>query len=158
MSSFHFMTTHYLTASGLKKLEEELSDLKERQRRVSDRIEDAIKMGDLSENAEYSDAKDEQAFVAGRIAEVKEILKNAEIINENSGEDGVVSIGCTVEVKAGGKTMKFTIVGAEESDPGQGRISHEAPLGKAFLGHKKGNKVEVTTPTGVTVYTIAKVC
>lgn len=154
----HSMTnTHYLTQSGKEKLEQELLDLKERQKQVSNRIEDAIKMGDLSENAEYSDAKDEQAFVVGRIAEVQEILKNSEIIDEKSGRDGIVSIGCSVEVKAGSKKMKFTIVGAEESNPSEGLISHESPLGKSFLGHKKGDKVDVTTPAGTIQYSILDV-
>lgn len=150
-------TTHYLTKSGKEKLEQELLDLAERQKQVAVRIEEAIKMGDLSENAEYSDAKDEQAFVAGRIAEVKEILKNTEIIDEKSGRDGIVSIGCTVEVKANGTSMKFTIVGAEESDPTAGLISHESPLGSAFLDHKKGDKVDVQTPAGTTTYKIVSV-
>jgi len=149
--------THYLTKSGYKNLEEELEELKKRKVAVADRIEEAIKMGDLSENAEYHDAKDEQAFIAGRTAEIGEILKNAQIIDEKSGRDGIVSLGCTVEVKANGKSMKFTIVGPEESNPTEGLISHESPLGKAFMDHTKGDKVEVDTPAGKTVYTISSV-
>jgi transcription elongation factor GreA len=148
---------HYLTKSGYQKLEEELEELKKRKIAVADRIEEAIKMGDLSENAEYHDAKDEQAFIAGRTAEIAEILKNAEMIDEKSGRDGIVSLGCTVEVKANGKSMKFTIVGPEESAPTEGLISHESPLGKAFLNHTKGDKVDVETPAGKTIYTIVSV-
>ena len=151
------MTTHYLTKSGKVKLEQELIDLAERQKHISKRIEEAIKQGDLSENAEYHDAKDQQAFVAGRIAEAKEILKTSQIIDESSGKDGIVSIGCTVEVKAKGKSMTFSIVGAEESNPSEGLISHSSPLGSAFLDHKKGDKVDVTTPGGTTTYTIVSV-
>lgn len=149
--------THHLTKSGYEKMEQELEDLKKQKVVVSGRIEEAIKMGDLSENAEYHDAKDQQAFIAGRIAEITEILKNAQIIDEQSGQDGIVSIGCKVEVKAGSKKMKFTIVGPEESDPTQGYISHESPLGKAFMDHKKGDKVDVETPGGKTTFTIVSV-
>jgi transcription elongation factor GreA len=148
---------HYLTKAGYEKLQGELEELKERQKTVSDRIEEAIKMGDLSENAEYSDAKDEQAFVAGRIAEVKEILKNSEIIENNKKQNGEVSIGCTVELKFNGQTRTFTIVGSEEADPSEGLISHESPLGKAFLEKKAGDKVEVETPAGTTTYEILSV-
>lgn len=112
-------------------------------------------MGDLSENAEYSDAKDEQAFVHGRVSEIKEILKNSELIKKTSKDE--VQIGSTIKVKLAKTEREFTIVGSEESDPSQGKISHESPLGKSFLGHKQGEKVEVEAPSGIMVYEIVKI-
>jgi len=152
-----FMTdTHYLTEAGREKLAKELETLMEQQKAVTVRIEEAIKMGDLSENAEYSDAKEEQAFVVGRIAEIKNILKNSEIIKK-SNDSGIISIGATVKVKFNGSQKTFTIVGSEEADPIAGLISHESPLGKAFLNHKKGDKVEVETPAGTQTFQILSV-
>ena len=153
-----FMTdTHYVTKEGLKKLEQELEDLHVRQKENSQRIKEAIEMGDLSENAEYSDAKDQQAFIAGRIAELKQILKNVEIIGNNKGPKGEVAIGSTVSVKSDKMAKTFTIVGAEEANPTEGLISHESPLGSSFIGHKKGDKVDVTTPAGLMSFKITKV-
>jgi transcription elongation factor GreA len=149
--------THYLTKSGFEKLQAEMGELKERRKTVTKRIEEAIKMGDLSENAEYSDAKEEQAFVEGRIAEIDAILKNSEMIDKNGGAKGKVALGSTVRVKLRTKEHRFTIVGPEESNPGSGFISHESPLGKAFLGCKKGDKVPVQTPSGTIEYQILSV-
>ena len=149
--------THYLTKSGYKNLETELEALKERQKLVTLRIEEAIKMGDLSENAEYSDAKEEQGFVAGRMAEITAILKFSEIIAESSGKKTTVAIGCTVEVSYNGGKKIFTIVGSEESSPADGLISHESPLGKAFINHKKGDTVDVETPSGITSFKIVSI-
>lgn len=148
---------HYLTKEGLEKLEKELADLRDRRKIITQRIEEAIKMGDLSENAEYSDAKEEQAFTEGRIAEVETIIKNSEIISKGKKADGTVGIGSTVEVKFNGSKKSFTIVGPEEVNPTEGYISHESPLGKAFLDHKKGEEVEVETPNGVTKFKILSV-
>lgn len=146
----------YLTKEGFVKIQEELDQLKERRKAVTNRIEDAIKMGDLSENAEYSDAKEEQAFVEGRIAEIEAIIKSSEIIKKKRTHTNV-SIGSTVKVKWDKFEKEFTIVGPEEADPASGIISNESPLGKAFLGAKKGDKVPVNTPRGEVMYSILEI-
>lgn len=149
--------TYYLTKEGLKKTQAELEELKERRVQVSKRIEEAIKMGDLSENAEYSDAKDEQAFVEGRIAEVKVILKNCEIIKKDSKAKNEVVMGSTVEADCAGEKRTFRIVGIEEADPSKGYISHHSPIGSAFMGGKKGDTVDVETPGGIMKCKILKI-
>ncbi len=148
---------HYLTKAGHQKLLDELEDLSVKKKENSQRIKEAIEMGDLSENAEYSDAKDQQAFIAGRTAEIKEILKNIEIISSKKSKSGLVEIGSTIEVKSSKLAKSFTIVGAEEANPSEGLISHESPLGSAFLGHKEGDKVDVETPGGTMKFTIKSV-
>jgi len=149
--------THYLTKEGLEKLQAELEELKERRVKISNRIEEAIKMGDLSENAEYSDAKDAQAFTEGRIAELQVIIKNSEIIKKDKKSKGEVVIGCTVEADCDGDPRTFTIVGPEEADPMKGYISHESPIGKALIGSKKGDTIDVETPGGVMKCKILKI-
>lgn len=145
-----------LTAEGLGSLQKELHDLKtERQPAVIERIKRAKEYGDLSENAEYDDAKNEQGFVAGRIAEIEEILKKAKVIEKNG--DGTVQLGSTVLVHIDGDEEEFMIVGAAEADPLAKRISHESPLGSALLGKKVGEKVEVDAPVGKITYTIKEV-
>lgn len=145
---------HYLTKEGYKKLDEELAQLKTKERqRVADRISAAIEMGDLSENAEYSDAKDEQAFIEGRIIELEQVLRSAVII-ENHGKSSSVQVGSTVKVKVNKSEKEFTIVGPEEADPASGIISHESPLGRAFIGHKVGDSIEVTVPKGKIKYKV----
>lgn len=148
---------HYLTEEGKTKLLHELEDLKRRRKETTVRIEEAIKMGDLSENAEYSDAKEEQAFIEGRLVEIETILKNSELIKEKRKASDTVGIGSSVTVKMAGKEQTFRIVGSEEADPSEGLISHESPLGKAFIGHKKGEKVAVVTPRGELTYQIVSV-
>ncbi|MBI4122143.1 MAG: transcription elongation factor GreA [Parcubacteria group bacterium] len=148
---------HYLTTEGQAKLLAELEELKAKRKATTLRIEEAIKMGDLSENAEYSDAKEEQAFIEGRISEIESILKTSEIIKKKRSVSETVVMGSTITVKAGKVEKQFTIVGTEESDPAQGRISHESPLGKAFLDRKKGDKVTVETPRGTIEYLINEI-
>ena len=147
---------HYLTKEGHVKILEELDELKGRRKLVTGRIEDAIKMGDLSENAEYTDAKEEQAFVEGRIAEIDAILKSSEIIKKKRTHSNV-SVGATVKIKWDNSEKTFTIVGPEEANPAEGLISNESPLGKAFLGAKKGDKVPVSTPRGEVMYSILEI-
>ena len=147
----------YLTKDGLRKLEQELEDLSIAQKENSQRIKEAIEMGDLSENAEYSDAKDQQAFIAGRVAEIKAIIKNAEIIDKAKNTKGEIGIGSTVIAKSDKFEKTFVIVGAEEANPAEGLISHESPLGGAFIGHKKGDQVEVKTPGGIMIFKIKDV-
>jgi transcription elongation factor GreA len=136
----------YLSAEGLEKLKAELAELTNVKRpEIAQRIHDAKEYGDVTENAEYEDAKNEQAFVEGRILSLTAIIKNAVIIEENHSRT-YVQIGSTV-----------TIVGAAEAAPDQGRISNESPVGRALLGKKKGEAVTVTVPAGDSTYTIVSI-
>jgi transcription elongation factor GreA len=149
-----------LTKEGLQKLEDELDDLKSVHRReVNDRIRQAKEFGDISENAEYEDAKQEQAFVEGRILKVEAMIRNARIIDESEFSTDEVHLGATVKVKDAktGSSMEFTIVGSTEADPTNARLSNESPLGKALIGRKKGETLEVQTPRGVANYKIESI-
>lgn len=151
-----FMTQqiHYYSKEGLEKIKEELQDLKTNKvKETSEKIESAKALGDLKENAEYHSAKEEMAFIQGRIREIEEILKNVKIIEEKSGGDRV-SIGSTVEVDSKIGPRTYRIVGSAEADPINGLISNESPMGKAFLGCEKGEDVEVETPGGVAYYKV----
>lgn len=146
-----------LTQEGLRKLEDELENLKSVKRReVAERIKVAIGYGDISENSEYEDAKNEQAFIEGRIITLEKMLRNARIINNDDIDIDTVSIGSivTVEDLEYGDTMEYSIVGTAESDPLQNKISNESPVGKAILGKKKGTIVEVSVPVGIIQYKI----
>lgn len=149
--------THYLSKEGLQKLKDELQELKTvRVRETSARIEAAKALGDLRENSEYHSAKDEMAFIQGRMREIEETLKNATVIESVVGST-VVRIGSTVEVEARGVVRTYKIVGSEEADPLKGMISNESPMGRAFLNHSKGDQVEVETPGGVVSYNILNI-
>lgn len=139
----------YLTAEGAEKLKLELADLKGQQREaIAKRLRDAIQMGDLSENADYHKAKEDQAFLEGRIQELEYILSTAEIIEGTISKD-VVSIGVTVTVQEEDfEPEKYYIVGAKEADPRAGKISNESPIGRALMNHKVGDIVEAQTPGG----------
>ncbi|MFC3750543.1 MULTISPECIES: transcription elongation factor GreA [Paenibacillus] len=146
-----------LTPDGLKRLEEELENLKSVKRReVAERIKVAIGYGDISENSEYEDAKNEQAFIEGRIITLEKMLRNARIINSDEIVTDVVSIGVTVSVEdmEYGDVMEYTIVGTAESDPLNNKISNESPVGKAIIGKKQGTIVDVSVPAGVIQYKI----
>lgn len=146
-----------LTQEGLKKLEEELEYLKSVKRReVAERIKVAIGYGDISENSEYEDAKNEQAFIEGRIITLEKMLRNARIINNDEVDTDTVSIGSIVHLKdlEHGDEVEYTIVGTAESDPFQNKISNESPVGRAVLGKKKGSKVDVSVPAGIIQYQI----
>jgi transcription elongation factor GreA len=146
-----------LTQEGLKKLEEELENLKSVKRReVAERIKVAIGYGDISENSEYEDAKNEQAFIEGRIITLEKMLRNARIINSDEVDTNIVSIGSTVilEDLEFGDKVEYTIVGTAESDPFQNKISNESPVGKAILGQQKGAVVDVQVPAGIIQYKI----
>ena len=144
----------YLSREGLEKLREELDELQgTRRSEIATRIHDAKEHGDLSENAEYEDAKNEQAFVEGRIQSLETLIKNAIIIDEHHSTDHV-QIGSTVVVQSDDGKETYTIVGSAEASPGNGRISNESPVGRALLGRKKGDKVSVTVPAGDFTYTI----
>jgi transcription elongation factor GreA len=144
----------YLSRDGLEKLRTELDEMVSIKRpEVANRIHDAKEHGDLTENAEYEDAKNEQAFVEGRIQALEALIKNATIIDENHSTDHV-QIGSTVSVESPDGSEEFTIVGSAEAKPAEGRISNESPVGRALLGHKKGEKVVVKVPAGDFTYKI----
>jgi len=143
-----------LTQDGLKKYEEELETLKSVKRReVAERIKIAIGYGDISENSEYEDAKNEQAFIEGRIITLEKMLRNARIINNDEIDTNTVSVGATVTVEdlEYGDSIDYTIVGRAEADPDANKISNESPVGKAILGKQKGTIVEVNVPGGLTL-------
>jgi len=150
-----------LTVNGLKKLEDELGQLKSVKRReVAERIKQAIGFGDISENSEYEDAKNEQAFIEGRILTLEKMLRNAKIIDDENLDTKLVSIGSTVLLKdlECGDEVKYTIVGSVEADPEANKISNESPVGKAILGQSKGSVVEVNVPAGQLKYQIMDIC
>ena len=150
--------TNYLTSEGQQKLKDELDYLKKTKRsEIAIRIKEAKELGDLSENAEYADAREEQSFVEGRILELEEILKNARVIDPKNSAPGTVDIGDTIVIKRNEKKFEYTIVGSNEASPSEGRISNESPLGKSFLGKKKGDKVEVKAPKGIVIYEIIQI-
>jgi transcription elongation factor GreA len=148
----------YLTKDGLEKLQHELKQLIENDRKeIIAKIKEAREYGDLSENAEYDAAVNQQAIVEGRIEEIETLLKKAQIIESPANTDKV-RIGCKVEVEVEGETEKFSIVGTAESNPAKGLISIESPLGKALLGRKVADTAEVGVPDGGTVaYKILKI-
>jgi transcription elongation factor GreA len=148
----------YLTADGLKKLEGELQHLRTvRRKDVAQRLHEAMEGGELIDNAEYEAAKNEQAFIEGRIIELDHILASVKLIQPSLAGD-VVTIGSTVVVKQdGGKRETFTIVGAAEANPKEGLISNESPLGQALLNNKVGDEVEVEAPAGVLHFSIVKI-
>jgi transcription elongation factor GreA len=149
-----------LTPEGLSKLEQELDELKSVHRReVNDRIRQAKEYGDLSENAEYEDAKQEQAFIEGRILKLEAMIRNARLIDESEYAADEVHLGAVVKVKdlKSNDSHEFSIVGSAEADPPNGRISNESPLGRALIGHKKGVTVDVATPRGLVKYRIESI-
>lgn len=148
----------YLTKEGYNNLKEELERLLGDERKeIAERIKTAKEYGDLSENSEYSDAKEQQSFVEGRIIEIEHLLKNAEIIDDSKADCSAVNIGCTVVLEDAQKELKYRIVGSTEADPAKGYISNESPIGKALLGKKTGEMVEVTVPAGAKTYKVKKI-
>ena len=151
------MAKQYLTKERLAELAAELETLKNKKRvEVAERLKQAKEYGDLSENSEYAEAREEQASVEMRIAELEDLLKQAVVIAKSGGGD-TVTVGSTVTAKKGDATMTYTIVGSYEAKPEEGRISDESPLGKAFLKRKAGDTVEVAAPAGTTKYEIVKI-
>jgi transcription elongation factor GreA len=147
----------YLSKEGLTKLRSELDEMISVKRpEVANRIHDAKEHGDLSENAEYEDAKNEQAFVEGKIQTLEALIKNATIIDENHSTEHV-QIGSTVSVESTDGAETFTIVGSAEAKPGEGRISNESPVGRALLGKRKGDKIIVRVPAGDFSYKIVSI-
>ena len=145
----------YLSKEGLDKLREELNEMVNvRRAEVAARIHAAKEHGDITENAEYEDAKNEQAFVEGRIQALSALIKNAVIIDDQAAPTSHVAIGSTVEVESQDGRETFRIVGSAEANPSEGRISNESPVGRALLGHRKGDKVQVSVPAGSWTYKI----
>ncbi|MBN2044844.1 MAG: transcription elongation factor GreA [Anaerolineales bacterium] len=149
---------YLLTKEGAEKMRAELEDMKTRQREeLSKRLRFAISQGDLSENADYHKAKEDQAFLEGKIKEYEETLAGAKIIKSNKS-NGFVDIGSTVTIQEGSYPEEtYFLVGAREANPGEGRISNESPIGKALLGRKAGDKIVVETPAGRTKFIVLRV-
>lgn len=149
-----------LTGDGIRKLEEELHILKSVKRHeVAERIRQAIEYGDISENAEYEAAKNEQAFIEGRIIQLEKMLRHARIIDTTDAPLDTVTVGATVRLKdlEYGDEFEYTIVGTAEADPNNNKISNESPVGKAILGQKVGAVVEVKVPAGALKYQILSI-
>lgn len=146
----------YLSQEGYEQHKQELEDLKFKRQDIANRLEEAKALGDLSENQEYISAKEAQAFNEGKILELEQLLREAQVIEKNR-QYSSVQVGATIEVQGNGKKQTFVIVGSEEADPAQGKISNESPLGNAFLGHKVGENVEVSTPAGQVKYKIISI-
>lgn len=150
---------NYLTKEGAAKLRAELDELKGPKRQeIAKRLREAIQQGDLSENADYSKAKEDQSFMEGRIKELEALLGTAKIIGEGSSPNGQVSVGSWVTIQENGsEPEKYHLVGPAEAKPREGRISHESPIGLALMGRAQGDKVTVETPGGKTVFEILAV-
>jgi transcription elongation factor GreA len=148
-----------LTPEGMANLKSELDELTTRRRReVAGRIKEAREFGDISENAEYDDAKNEQAMLEARIASLEDKLRSATVIDASQVTNEVVNVGSVVHVKdEAGKSVKYTIVGSAEASPTEMKLSNESPVGKALLGHKRGEEVVITTPRGKRKLKITKI-
>lgn len=149
-----------LTSEGLKKLEDELEYLRGQKRReIAERIKQALSFGDLSENSEYDEAKNEQAQVEVRIVQLEKILKNAKIIDENEVTTDVVSVGSIVKLlhMESKEEVEYLIVGSTEADPDSFKISNESPVGAALIGRKVGEVVEIEVPIGIVSYKVLEI-
>ncbi len=147
----------YLSQEGIETIKKELQELKTKKRQeIAARLQEAKDLGDLSENAEYFEAKEAQSFNENHIVELEKLLKNAVVI-ETSSEEDIVKVGSTIEVKSNNNAEIFSIVGSAEAKPQEGKISNESPLGRAFLGRKMGDEIEVKSPSGITKYKIIKI-
>ncbi len=149
-----------ITDEGLRRLEEELEELKTVKRKdIAEKIKVALSFGDLSENSEYDEAKNEQAIIEGRIAEIENQLKNVQVLDESELTNETVRIGSKILIREqdSGEEETYKIVGSTEADPMQGRISDESPVGKAMLGHMAGDVVEVEIPSGAVKYVLVEI-
>ena len=146
---------YQITDAGKQELEKELVELKGQRGNIADKIASARDFGDLSENAEYDAAREEQGLVETRIAEIEDILQNASIIQASSGS--TVGLGSRVELKTGDKTVVYTVVGPVEADPLSGKISNESPIGLQLMGKRVGDQVTIVTPKGEAVYEVVNV-
>ena len=149
-----------LTADGLKRLEDELEELKTIKRKeVAEKIKVALSFGDLSENSEYDEAKNEQAMVEARIVQLEAILKNAKVLDNDEMDTDLVNLGSKVKIRdvEFDEIMEYHLVGSTEADPMNGKISDESPVGKAILGHRVGEMVEAETPSGMVQFEILEI-
>lgn len=149
-----------LTPEGLRKLEEELEHLRTIKRKeIAERIKASKEFGDITDNAEFEDAKNEQAFVEGRILQLDQLLRNAEVIDNHDAPAGTITVGSTVRLKdmSAGEEITYTIVGSAEADPDQDKISNESPVGRALLGRRVGETVEVVAPAGKMKYGVLRI-
>lgn len=154
------MKKYEMTYEGVKKLEDELEYLKTvRRKEITEKIKTALDFGDLSENSEYDDAKNEQAFVEGKIIQLENMLKNATVVDETEIVPDTVSIGSKVKIKEeeSKEIFEFSIVGSAEVDPLEGEISNDSPVGKGLMGKKVGEVVEVSVPVGISRYEILEI-
>lgn len=151
-------TNQYFSREGLEKLKQELEHrISTLRPEIAKRLKEAKEEGDISENAAFDQAKEAQSMNEGRIEEIKDVLENAVIITGGANTSGVITVGSSVKVESKNGVQDFVIVGAAESDPINGFISNESPLGKAFLGHKKGDSIEVKIPKGIANYKVLEI-
>ena len=147
----------YLSQEGIETVKKELQELKTKKRQeIAKRLQEAKDLGDLSENAEYFEAKEAQSFNESRIIELEELLKNV-VVTKTSSQEDIIRVGSTIEVKSNNGVEIFNIVGSAEAKPQEGKISNESPLGRAFLDRKIGDEIEIKTPGGITKYKIIKI-
>jgi len=147
----------YVSAQGLQSLKDELEKRsRESRREIAEKINAAKELGDLSENFEYHEAKEQQGLNEARILQLEEMIRDAVIVEESLGND-VIDMGASFVVSAGAVKKEYSLVGSSEADPIVGKISNESPLGKAFLGRKAGDSVEIQTPSGAIVYKIERI-
>ncbi len=147
-----------ITEEGYRKLQERLEDLvANRRREVAERIKEAREFGDISENSEYDDAKNEQAMLESEILQIEDQLREAVVVDATQLDSTIVQVGSMIDVKTKGGAATFQIVGSAEADPDENRISNESPVGKAMIGRKKGEKVDVVTPGGSVRYEIVAI-
>lgn len=152
------MSENFITKKGLAKLKEELNELiKVKRPEVSARIKEAVSFGDLSENAEYAEAKEDQAFIEGRIAEIENVLRNVDLVSFRPRTNFSVQIGCAVVIKSAGQNRTFKLMGKGEGNPSEGEISSDSPIGRAIMGRSIGEEVDVPAPSGKKRYKIIKI-
>jgi len=153
------MEREFITKKGLNKLSKELEDLiKIKRPQIAEKIREAVSFGDLTENAEYAEAKDEQAFIEGRIMEIEETLRRVMVVQPAGRRAlSIAQIGCAVELSVGAQRKKFTIVGKGEGNPSKNEVSSDSPVGQAVLGKKIGDLILVSTPGGSKQYKIVKI-
>lgn len=152
------MAKQYLTKERYESLMKELESLKRDGRnRVAERLKKAKEFGDLSENSEYQEAREEQSYLERKIKELEEVLRNSEIISKKVDGSAVVTVGSKVHLTKEGREIAYTIVGSNEAQPTEGFISNESPIGKALLGTKKGDKIIIQTPKGKSEYKIVEI-
>lgn len=144
----------YISRRGLEEIKTELALLLEERKEITAKIKEAREFGDLSENAEYTEAKTKQSFIEGRIVEIETMLKVAKVIDKNNHKNGIITLGSKVKLDNG---KEYEITGSNEASPGLGKISNESPIGMALLGRLAGDTVEINTPDGIKKYKVLKV-